>query len=80
MEGLGLLSEGLVLGSALFWPILPLWPTKVLEGGGAVPYFGDGGSFWVLSGVFIFIWDQVFPRDGSDSLLVKLLQGHLRPE
>ena len=33
MEGLGSFSEGLVLGSALLWPILPLWPTLLLEGG-----------------------------------------------
>ena len=41
--------------------------------GGGVPSFGGGGSVWVLSGDFIFIWAQVFSRDGSDSLLVELV-------
>ena len=74
MEGLWSWSKGLVLGSTLFWPILPLWPTLSLEGG-AVPFLGGGGSVWVSSGGVIFIWAQVFSRDGSDSLLVKLVQG-----
>ena len=59
MEGLGSLLEGLVFGSALFWPILTLWTTLWLEDGD-VPYFGGGESVWVLIGGFIFIWDIVF--------------------
>ena len=55
MEGLWSLSDGLVLESVLFGPILPLWPTLLLEGG-IVPYVGGGESVWVLSGGFILIW------------------------
>ena len=36
------LSEGLVLGSAIFWPIFHLWLAILLESGGVTSFWGWG--------------------------------------
>ena len=55
LEGLGLLLEGLVLGSAMFCPILNLWLTILLEGGGCSVFWGWGKCLGVYCRFYLYL-------------------------
>ena len=68
------LLEGLVQGSAILWPYLPLGTNSLLVMGPVSSVWG-GGSVWVLGRGFYFIWDRVFSVEGLGSLSWGLVLG-----